>query len=181
MVEEVLKFMTRMDDFTLRELMQTYGQDIWNYAYLITRRHEAADDIAQDVFVRAYMHIDRFRGDSSVKTWLLSITRNAAFNYRRSAFFRKVMPVGFVRLRGTVLSAEQQALDHIVTDNLWNIIMRLPQKYREVLVLEARYDMTLKEIAHLLGISEGAVKSRLYRARAKISNTLKEEVEYGTV
>lgn len=180
-MEETLKYLTRMDDETLRRLMHTYGQDIWNYAYLITKRHDAADDIAQEVFVKAYTHIHQFRGESSVKTWLLAITRYASFNYRRSAFFRNVLLVGFVRSRGEGVSAEKQALDLIITDQLWEIVMRLPKKYREVLVLDAHYDMTLKEIANLLGISEGAVKSRLYRARAKVSESLKEEVEYGTI
>ncbi|MBE1442288.1 RNA polymerase sigma factor [Paenibacillus sp. OAS669] len=180
-MEDSLKYLTRMDDETLRQLMQTYGQDVWNYAYLITKRHDAADDISQEVFVKVYTHICQYRGESSVKTWILSITRNTSFNYRRLAFFRKVLLTGFIRAPGTEASAEKQAMDLILTDSLWESVMRLPKKYREVLVLDARYDMSLKEIARLLGISEGAVKSRLYRARAKVSDSLKEDVEYGTI
>lgn len=52
----------------LDELMRTYGQDVWNFAYFLTHRRELADDIAQDVFVKVYEHLYSFRGKSSVKT-----------------------------------------------------------------------------------------------------------------
>lgn len=62
----------------LTDLMEAYGKDVWKYAYFMTLRAEAADDIMQETFLKAYMHLDRFRGGSSVKTWLFSITRHAA-------------------------------------------------------------------------------------------------------
>lgn len=78
----------------IRMLMESYGEDVWNYAYVITRNTHTADDVAQDVFIKAYQHIASFRGEASVKTWLLKITRNTALSYLRRAFLRRVVLIG---------------------------------------------------------------------------------------
>jgi RNA polymerase sigma-70 factor (ECF subfamily) len=167
----------RMDDISFRSLMEAYGEDVWGYAYSITRNTHQADDIAQDVFLKAFTKIADFRGESSVKTWLLTITRNLSYNVRKSAFIRKVTLVDVVRGSGTQRSAESQYLDQVYTNELWNIVMRLPIKYREVLLLEAKHQLTGKEMSILLGMSEGTVKSRLHRARQAVTKSLKEATE----
>jgi RNA polymerase sigma-70 factor (ECF subfamily) len=166
-----------MDDISFRSLMEAYGEDVWGYAYSITRNSHQADDIAQDVFLKAYTKIADFRGESSVKTWLLTITRNLSYNLRKSAFIRKVTLVDAVRGRETQRSAESQYLDQAYTNDLWNMVMQLPIKYREVLLLEAKHQLTGKEISNLLSISEGTVKSRLHRARQAVTKSLKEAKE----
>ncbi|WP_127586469.1 RNA polymerase sigma factor [Paenibacillus koleovorans] len=179
--EDWFKQLSRMDGDTLRHLMEKYGEDIWNYAYFLTKRHEAADDISQEVFVKAYMHIGSFRGECSIKTWLLTITRRQSFNHLQSAYWRKVTLMDLVSRKDTAASAEQQAMDRMMTDRLWETVLSLPVKYREVLVLEAHYSMPMREMAELLGIRLGTVKSRLNRARAKVGEALKEGIEYGSV
>lgn len=87
---EYLKQMTVMDTQTLDKIMSLYGNDIWNYAYFLTKQQALADDIAQDVFIKAYFGIHTFRGQASLKTWLLTITRHTAFRYKQAFFFRKV-------------------------------------------------------------------------------------------
>nr|WP_255570343.1 sigma-70 family RNA polymerase sigma factor [Cohnella sp. CFH 77786] len=164
-----------MDADGFRELMVTYGKDVWNYAFLLTRSPEMADDVSQDVFLRVYRKIGSFRGESSMRTWLLAITRNIAVNHRRAAFVRKVMLVDRQVTRETHPSAEQDAMGRMLSEEIWELVMRLPAKFREVLVLDAKYGMTQKEIAQLLGVSEGTVKSRLSRARSKVNAAWKGE------
>jgi RNA polymerase sigma-70 factor (ECF subfamily) len=172
-----LIYVEHMDDISFRSLMEAYGEEVWGYAYSITRNTHQADDIAQDVFLKAYTKIADFRGESSVKTWLLTITRNLAYNVRKSAFIRRVTLVDVVRGSGSQNSAESQYLDQSYTDDLWNIVMNLPAKYREVLQLDARHQLSGKEMSSLLGISEGTVKSRLHRARQSVTKSLKEAVD----
>ncbi|MEF3303984.1 RNA polymerase sigma factor [Paenibacillus sp. GYB003] len=161
----------------LTDLMRTFGDDVWNYARCMTGRPDAADDIAQDVFWKAYRGLSSFRGECSVKTWLLRITRRTALNYMRSAFVRKVTPVGLFapKAAGAHRSAELAALDRQAERDVWAAVLALPGKYREAIVLDAHYELSYREIADLLGISEGTVKSRLHRARAKVEKMLKEE------
>ena len=86
---DYLKQMTVMDTQTLDKIMNLYGNDIWNYAYFLTKQQALADDIAQDVFIKAYFGIHTFRGQASLKTWLLTITRQTAFRYKRRFSFGK--------------------------------------------------------------------------------------------
>jgi len=168
----------RMETSHLRDLMEAYGQDVWNLAYLLTRRYELADDIVQDVFLKAYSSIASFRGGSSIKTWLLAITRNTSINYLRTAFIRKVTLMERVSSREASPSAEQEAMDRTFTSDIWQAVMRLPVKQREILILHGKYGMTTNEIAAMLQLSEGTVKSRLSRARSRMSLYRKESAIY---
>lgn len=160
----------------LEELMTEYGNDVWNFAYVLTRKRDAADDISQDVFLAAYNRVYAFRGESSVKSWLLAITRNKSLNYLRSAFIRKVVPLDLFAIRGKLReaadSAEQAALVRAMSRDIWDLVLSLPVKYREVLVLAYHYELSTEEVAEALGIAAGTVKSRLFRARRKMSELL---------
>lgn len=157
----------------LEELMTAYGKDVWNYAFSITRKWDQADDITQDVFIKVFRNFNTFRSESSVKTWLLAITRNTALDYRRSAFYRKVTLVDFIAPGGEHVSTEQEVIEQMTVNDLWRLVLQLPVKYREVLILYAHHQLSMKEMAQILGVTEGTVKSRLFHARNKISR-LKE-------
>ncbi|WP_224753897.1 RNA polymerase sigma factor [Paenibacillus terricola] len=167
----------------LDELMKAYGRDVWNYALFLTRSRELADDIAQDVFVKVYEKLYSYRGESSVRTWLLAITRNTALDAMRSSWLRRVMLLP-QRLLTTDIhpSAEREALDRELVHESWSIVLDLPAKLREVLLLSAHHGLQMKEIAQMLGVSEGTVKSRLFRAREQASRRFKqldESAAYG--
>ncbi|MFC3747319.1 RNA polymerase sigma factor [Paenibacillus sp. GCM10012306] len=179
MDDDYLKYAAPMDANTLESLMREYGQEVWNYAYLICRSRSMADDITQDVFLKAYRHLASFRGEASVKTWLLRITRNLSYNYRNSAFFRKTLLLDVIIPNGNQRSAEQAFLDEEATNEVWRQVFCLSAKHREVLLLHARHQLSLAEIASLLGVPEGTVKSRLFTARQKLSKLLKEDETHG--
>jgi RNA polymerase sigma-70 factor, ECF subfamily len=179
MEREYWKVAESLDAESFRELMLTYGQEVWNYTFFLTKRTDLADDISQDVFLKVFRNIASFRGESSMRTWLFTITRNIAINYRWSAFMRKIVLADSVTRTETHPSAEQEAVQNSLSSELWQIVMNLPIKFREVLVLHAKYEFSQKEIAQLLGLSEGTVKSRLSRARQKVNGTWKEEWIHG--
>lgn len=159
----------------LEELMLAYGDDVWNYAFFMTRKKELADDMAQEVFVKVYERLYSFRGEATVKTWLLTITRNHVKDYWRSAWIRKVIPFGLQQRSDGGLSAETEVLNRLVEEEVWQVVLELPAKLREVLLLHAHHQLTHAEIARVLSLSEGTVKSRLYRARSKASQLLNKE------
>jgi RNA polymerase sigma-70 factor (ECF subfamily) len=173
---DYIKDLSQHDDAgtVLNDLMQAYGKAVWSYAFVLTQRKEVADDLMQDVFLSAFQHMHTFRGESTVRTWLLGITRNKSLNYLKSAFFRKVTLVDKVFPKEALRSAEQEMMDQLATSEIWNIVLKLPVKYREVILLEAHYAYTEQEIADLLGVPKGTVKSRLHRARAKVEKAIKE-------
>ncbi|WP_235886276.1 sigma-70 family RNA polymerase sigma factor [Paenibacillus cymbidii] len=152
------------------DLMDAYGRDVWNFAFSLVCKPELADDMMQEAFMRAFRNLGTFRGESTVKSWLLSITRNAVYDHLRSAYIRKVMLVGFIADRGVAPSAEAEAIRHWAANDVWAKVLALPVKLREVLVLTAHHQLSVEEIAGVLGVAEGTVKSRLHRARKRISS-----------
>ncbi|KEQ23781.1 RNA polymerase sigma factor [Paenibacillus tyrfis] len=159
----------------LSDIMLAYGEDVWNYAFFLSKNRTLADDVTQDVFVRVYERLYTFRGEASIKTWLLAITRNLVRDHWRSAWIRRVIPFGILRQEGQEPSAESQVIGLLAEEEVWNTVLGLPYKLREVLLLHAHHQLSYAEIAKLLNVSEGTVKSRLSRARAKVSQQLGEE------
>jgi RNA polymerase sigma-70 factor, ECF subfamily len=171
-----LKYLAQGQDKNeiLRGLMTAYGDDVWNFAFSLTRRRDIADDVMQDVFVKAFNKLDSFRAESSAKTWLLSIARNTVKDHRKSAFIRKVTLVEYITDKGTHASAESEYFEHELLSSAWEAVMKLPVKLREVMVLFAHHQLSISEIAALLRISEAATKVRLHRARLKVNQICDE-------
>ncbi|MEK6991294.1 RNA polymerase sigma factor [Paenibacillus sp. FSL K6-1566] len=162
----------------IRGLMESYGEDVWNYAYVITKNTHTADDVAQDVFIKAYQHAASFRGEASMKTWLLKITRNTALSYLKRAFFRRVVllgerspedGLGRMTRDSSSPSAEEEYMDREMADELWKQVIKLPGKYRDPLVLSVHYQLSMEEISVITGLAPGTVKSRIFRAKKKIA------------
>ena len=176
-----VKYMAWTDDpnTLLDELMTVYGKEVWNYAYSITRKWDMADDITQEVFIKVYRHIDSFRRDASVKTWLLTITRNTAIDFQRSAFFRKVTLSDWLEEKGERRSVEHEMMEKWSVNEMWDLVLKLPTKYREAIILFAHHQLSMKEMADVLGVTEGTVKSRLFHARQKLSK-MKEHNDHGS-
>ncbi|WP_405142989.1 RNA polymerase sigma factor [Paenibacillus sp. FSL H7-0942] len=189
MDDQLLAQAQTIDNYTLSSIMDDYGNDVWNYAYFLTKSAEQADELSQEVFIRAYSGIAHYRGDCSLKTWLLTITRNTTFTYRKSRFFRsslwgETLPIE-TELGGSsqrVMIAEQSAhpsaemevmrKEHI--HEIWDIVLALPKKFREILLLNLKYELTTSEIAEMLKISLGTVKSRLSRGKNKVRKQWEE-------
>jgi len=156
-------------------VIREHWQDVWNYSFIITKDTHLSDDITQEVFIKVFKKWDSFRNESSVKTWLLKITRNTALNYLKSSYFKRISLVSFFRNDKEYPSAEKQFLQKETMNEVWGIVLNLPQKHREVLILDAKYELSYDEIAETLGVSIGTVKSRLHRARARVSKILSED------
>ncbi|MET3938551.1 RNA polymerase sigma factor (sigma-70 family) [Paenibacillus sp. PvP094] len=178
-----------IDNYTLSSMMDDYGNDVWNYAYFLTRSTEQADEISQQVFIQAYSGIKHFRGECSLKTWLLTIARNTTFTYRKSRFFRsslwgETLPIeseqGPSHIREMTPahyahpSAEAEVISREHVHEIWDIVMALPDKFREILLLHLKYELTMNEIAEMLRISTGTVKSRLSRGKDKVRKQWEE-------
>ncbi|BBI34118.1 RNA polymerase sigma factor [Cohnella abietis] len=161
----------------IADLMTAYGNDVWNYTFMMVKNRDAADDITQDVFYNAYRGLKGFEGRSSHRTWLLTIARHSSLNWLKSSFIKRVILVGFSFHKDTHRSAEQEVLEQMGIRSIWHSVMKLPAKQREVLVLDAHYELSYIEMAQLLKVSEGTVKSRLHRARAKMEIMLNDEKE----
>lgn len=173
---QYLANMDRMDKMELHHLMTVYGDEVRRYAFAITKSREQAKDIAQEVFIKVFRSVDSFKGQSSIKTWLFTITRNLAINEMKSSYMRRIVLFGLVKPLKNEQSAEMDYLKGQSVREIRDIIMSLSFKLREVLILTLEHELTMLEIAKLLNVSEGTIKSRLHRAR-KIVNRKWGEIE----
>lgn len=157
----------------LETWMRDYGADVMNVAYAYVRNYHQAQDIAQDVFLRAYSKMDSFRGDSSVKTWLLSITANRCKDYLRSwAIRNEVHDADQLEYERATSDTEAEVVEQLQNDELWHTVHQLPVKYREAIVFYYLRGMTSAEVADVLGITEQSVRTRLHRGRAMLKDLL---------
>ncbi|MBB6674879.1 RNA polymerase sigma factor [Cohnella nanjingensis] len=173
-----LRAAVSLEDHQLEQLITSYWNDVWNFVYVMIRQRDSADDLTQETFVRAFRSLSSFKGQSSYRTWLLRIARNLTINYKRSAFFRRVILAGDLLSNRSSASAEAEYWRWQELDEIWQQVFRLPAKHREVLLLDAKYGLSMQEMAELLQVPEGTVKSRLNRARKRMADWLKGEQEH---
>jgi RNA polymerase sigma-70 factor (ECF subfamily) len=160
------------------EIVRNHQRRIYALAMRMTRRHEVADDITQDTFVRAYRSLGRFELGRPLQPWLTRIAVNLAINHLNGAAKRE-QPLSEERpSRDEGLDGNpERALesDELATD-LERAVARLPEEQRTVFLLKVVEDMRYEEIAKLLRISEGTVMSRLSRARSRLKTMLAAHV-----
>ncbi len=168
------------EGLSLEGLIEAYGDGVLQLAYFYTQDRGAAEDLFQEVFTRVYVNLGRFRGQASPKTWIYRITVNLCRDRFRSGAVRRVLLVG-EEILGVLLPPHPPVEDVILAEvekgALLDAIMALRLEFREVVLLYYYEEMETPEVARVLGLSEGTVRSRLYRARAKLKEMLKGEAE----
>ncbi|MES9858779.1 MAG: RNA polymerase sigma factor [Sedimenticola sp.] len=169
----------------IEQLYKQYSNLIQNYLNRFVNK-EDAQDLTQEVFAKVHANRDKYRGDSSIKTWIYSIAANTAKDYLRSksykAYSRQVEITEIDLKKYDDLSIPEKLLeDEIDTDRMSEciseFIIRLPHNYSSILVLKEFEGLSLKEISGIFDITVSTVKVRLYRARAR----LKDELEQGCI
>jgi RNA polymerase sigma-70 factor (ECF subfamily) len=144
--------------------------------FLYVKDVMVAEDITQEVFLRAYSNMEDYRGDSKVSTWLCRIAINASKDYLRSWSYRKVIFTKALPLLNSTESAEDEVMRKLQGDEVLQRVMALPLKYREVVILRYLEDMEVREIAELLGLRESSIYTRLQRGIAKLQEHEKRGV-----
>jgi RNA polymerase sigma-70 factor (ECF subfamily) len=151
------------------ELVRTYQSKVFNMAYGFTGNRESADDLTQEVFLKAYLALPRFRFGSSFGTWLYRIAVNHIKDFlRKKGKVREVSleAVGEPAAAGDAFAAlEDEREDERKRRLVRRELAAMPEKYRIVLTLRDVEGLPYEEIARVLGLSPGTLDSRLHRAR----------------
>jgi RNA polymerase sigma-70 factor, ECF subfamily len=159
---------------------------VYRFALRLTRSEPAAEDLAQETFLRAFRAWDRFEPGTNCRSWLFTICRNTYLHeYDRARTKREVVEADLSSAvaGGLATTLDQRALaagspddffDDLVDDRLVEAIDELPAEFHDVLVLSDLGDLTYQEIADVLDLPLGTVKSRLFRARNQVRQRLIE-------
>jgi RNA polymerase sigma-70 factor (ECF subfamily) len=164
------------DSTAIENFVQTYQQDVYRLALSILDDASEAEDATQDSLLAALRSLDSFRGTSSLKTWLYSITVNVCRTrlQRHKTYERLTKILGeILRVRSTP-SVEESAVRSESDRSLWRAIHNMDEKHRIPIVLRYYHDLSVAEIANILQIPEGTVHSRLNTARKQLHEVLKE-------
>mgnify|MGYP000097278418 CR=1 FL=1 len=167
----------------LEYLMRRFGDEVLHLAYFYLKDRHAAEDVAQEVFLRVYCHLDDFTPEGSYHNWIYRITVNLCHDRLRSWTSRKVFAAEDLSggeptprcVAVDVADTEAQAIRSWEAERLLEAVMSLEPKYREVIALHYYSDLPVKQIAQLTGLTEANVKVRLHRARQRIRELLREE------
>jgi len=128
-----------------------------------------ADDLVQDALLKAWTHASKFQPGTSLRAWLFTILRNSYYSqYRRR--FREVQDSDGVYARDVAVAGNQES--HLDLADFRKAMGHLPPEQREVLMLVGASGLTYEETAAICGVEVGTIKSRLSRARAKLSDLL---------
>lgn len=163
-LEAALQTIISRDRLVLLKILMGYVGD-WH----------AAEDLAQEVFVRIFTRLrEGHRADSMPRAWVIRVATNLAHDRARSAWHRRVETRDVLDTddHESLPDAAHEALRHEHDAVIWNAIQSLPEAQRQVVTLYYFYDRDLKTIGQTLGVREGAVKARLFRARSRLAQAL---------
>jgi RNA polymerase sigma-70 factor, ECF subfamily len=156
-------------DDAIEMLMNDYGEAIKRLVFTYIKDRTQTKDLTQEIFLTVYLKLDSFAGRSSLKTWIYTIAINKCKDYLRSWHFRKISYTNtFLDLVGTSKDPEGDLFEQSNRTEIVDAILKLPVKYREVIILFYYKDFSIHEISVLLSIAESTVKVRLHRGREKL-------------
>jgi RNA polymerase sigma-70 factor (ECF subfamily) len=163
---QVVAAARRGDLDAFAELVRRYQAEVWRLSLHLVRDPGLADDVAQDAFVRAFRFLPRYRGEARFSTWLFTITRNCALDELRRAGRRR-------RLRDDLDALGSAGPAELGTRlEVRDALGALPVELREPVVLIDMFGVTYGEVAALLRVPVGTIKSRVHRARALLAHAL---------
>ena len=150
------------------QVVGVFHQDMYRYAAWLSRDKAIAEDVVQEALLRAWKSLDALRDDAAAKPWLLTIVRreNARYFERRRL---ETVDIDNLTASQAALLAEQPDDD---LDDMRAAIFELDDDYREPLVLQVLMGLSTNEIAEQMGLKQGAVLTRLHRARAKLKDQM---------
>jgi len=154
------------------ELVRRYQRPISGYVYRMVGDYEAALDLTQEIFIKIYASLARYRPEFKFSTWIYKIAHNAAIDHlRRNTGRERALINGTetdnydLPFESTGLSPEQQSEREERRLEIETVVRSLPTAYRELVVLRHSQDLTYEEIVEVTGLPLGTVKNRLFRAR----------------
>lgn len=173
---QILERARNGDISAFKELVERYRQTIYYFALDLVGNHHDAEDLSQEVFIKVYQSLHRFRGDAKLSSWLYRITVNTFIDrYRKKSrveYPGNGIPDQFLMQDPEKSGPERHTESRLMQHHIERALHRLTGKERSIFVLRHYNDLSLKEIANVLNISVGTVKSMLFRAIQKLQKQL---------
>ena len=173
---ELIERCLRKDNSAWEAIVARFRRKVFHIAYKFTGKHDQAEDLSQDIFLKVFKSLDKFNRDADFSTWLSSVARNYCIdNYRAGKREREVLVEDIVAfdLAPSAFGNPHRALeDQDRRSFLRKGLDLLPEKLREAVVLRDLQGLSYQEMADQLALPEGTVKSRINRGREELARLL---------
>ncbi|WP_181884516.1 sigma-70 family RNA polymerase sigma factor [Neobacillus piezotolerans] len=157
-----------------KQLMDLYTEKVYLLAYSFVKDRGLAEDISQEVFLKVYKYLDRYRGEAELGTWIYRITVNTSKDFlKKKSWKQLLLQKSFFEGLKRTESTETSFFKADQNEQLLQTVLTLPVKYREVIVLFYFYDVTIHKLAEMLHLNTNSVKTRLSRGRDILKRKLK--------
>ncbi len=178
-IEALIQRCLRGDQLAWDLIVRQYWRKVFNVAYKFVGKHDEAEDLAQDIFLKLFKSLDTFDRRANFQTWLISISRNLCIDHYRSVRKERetidrgvdaseLSPVS--REVGPMQALEQR--DRVLL--LRQALAALPETLRTAVLMRDILELSYQEIATALGLPEGTVKSRINRGRTELARQIKK-------
>ena len=183
--EELVARARNRDEAAIRSIMQANNRRLYRLARGILRNDSEAEDVVQETYVRAFTHLDSFRGDSSLATWLARIAMNEALGRLRGkpqAVDLASLPSGTIEAqiiqfpRSANIDPEQTMAQREIQHVVEHAIDDLPEPFRLVFMTRVVEGMNVEETAEILNLKPETVKTRLHRARTMLRENVERKI-----
>lgn len=173
---ELVARATRGFEGSFEELVRRYQRPISAYVYRMIGDYEAALDLTQEIFIKVYASLNRYRSEFKFSTWIYKIAHNCAVDHLRRNTGRNTGRTQSLTSRSegepyelpiesSNLTPEQESERKERKSEIESVVRSLPSAYRELIILRHSQDLTYEEIVEVTGLPLGTVKNRLFRAR----------------
>ncbi|HSU80180.1 MAG TPA: RNA polymerase sigma factor SigW [Candidatus Angelobacter sp.] len=183
-VKDLIIMIKQGNQEAFRQLVDLYKRQVYAICFRMVGIPQEAEDLAQETFLRAYTHIDRYHLDKKFSTWLYRIATNLSIDYLRkrkpSVYLDAEVPgtEGYT-LQAQLHSGEPTPDESVVQDEdrsrLMSAIGQLPIKYRTPIILKYIDDLSLLEISDILKLPVATVKTRIHRGREALKKRLQQQ------
>lgn len=175
------------DKAVFEELVRLHERNVYNLALKLLKNREDALDAAQESFIKAWINIDSFRGDSKFSVWIYRLTYNTCLDALRKMKKGEIISLtseddeSEKNIPDETLTPEEEVLHKETRHAVRRAVEELPEEYRQILIMREFTEMTYSEISSATGLNEGTVKSRLSRARAKLGDILRKDGTFSKI
>lgn len=174
----VLRDAQKGDRQAFAALVERYWDRLYRWLYHLTHDRHAAEDLTQEAFCKALAHLDRFQAGTNFRAWLFRIAHNSFLNQvRNHGRGRQPLPEDLATVaEGPV----EQAVNREALQELARSVAKLPPEFRAAFLLRAEEELSFRQIADVLGLTEETARWRVFKARQKLMQSLAPQLDRET-
>jgi RNA polymerase sigma-70 factor (ECF subfamily) len=177
-IEALIQRCLQGDELAWNTIVQQYRRKIFNVAYKFVGRHEEAEDLTQEIFLKVFKSLDTFDRRANFQTWLISVSRNLCIDhYRKVRQERQTIDHRMDARELSPVSPEPDAVSALEQQDrvalLREALAALPESLRTAVLMRDIQELSYQEIADRLQLPEGTVKSRINRGRAELARQIR--------